>query len=101
MEPKGKKQKHHHRQLTIATLNTKGMNIQKVNNIEKLVREEKISILCIQETHKRGDRFIQEMERKLNVKAFIAEGSERARGVMTLINNDSGIVVKKTGTQRR
>ena len=91
MDPTQKKQ------LTIATLNTRGLNRHKVGSIRRIISDENtcISILCIQETHKKQDKFIKFMEKKLNVDIFVTEGSSHARGVMIFINKRSNIKVKR------
>ena len=70
--------------LKIGTLNCRGGN-SKISQICKLFTEQKLDILLLQETHVLRDQSIKQLEKETHCKVYNSEGTNKGRGVTTLL----------------
>ena len=79
--------------LTIGTLNSRGMNSNKIRGLENLVKRQHLSILYLQETHDKKKTMIDNLGKALNIDVYICRGTQSARGVIIGINKRANIRV--------
>lgn len=84
--------------ISIATLNTRGLD-KKIGFIREKMDKNNLSILCIQETHKKTIKYIEKMKKQLNSDIYVSPGTNKSRGAMIIIKRGHGIQVKEDSWQ--
>ena len=82
--------------LTIGTLNSRGMNSNKIRGLENLVKRQHLSILYLQETHDKKKTMIENVGKTLNIGVYIFRGTHSERGVIGISKRTNIRVLRET-----